>query len=454
MQKMKKATYLVIIVVIMFVTGISFYQMLKSSEIFPTVLGEDIENKDEGDKEEENENKKTETEDKKAETEDKEDEKKDNTDETDNEENDKQETKEVKNKSLKAVREAEDVEDIEDVEDANEVDEDINETEDESGDIQEKIQELNKKIQRVESRINVLSANNVDVTAFLPMLSEVKDLVSQLTDKISATPSEAESFIENVKKELKQLEKLVKMKLGDEDEIDDDENGNDAKEEIQELSKNINEIEGKLEAISGTGRDVTALKTLLNDVKDLLSQANEKLNTGDFTSAESLAEVADKKLETLEHLMEVAFGDDEEEDGNEASEYKNEAAQFISNLKAIGEMDNGIGQQVSAVAKAQNDSTAKIENSINDINNRSAFLKFLIGPKYGSIAEVKNAIIENQTRIKVLTDVMNQITDPAIKLVLQDQIKQFQEENIRLQTFINESENEDSLFGWLVKLFS
>jgi len=129
-------------------------------------------------------------------------------------------------------------------------------------------------------------------------------------------------------------------------------------------------------------------------------------------------------------------------------------ASFVHNLKEIGDMDSGIGKQVSVVAQAQNASSAKVENSIKDIKSRGGFAKFLIGPKYGSIADVQTAITENQTRIKVLSDLMAQVTDPVVKQVLQDQVKQFQQENTRLQAFIAENESGVSLFGWLMKMFS
>jgi len=149
-----------------------------------------------------------------------------------------------------------------------------------------------------------------------------------------------------------------------------------------------------------------------------------------------------------------------EPDGNNndtAKEYKNAVAQFVHELQNVDEQNgdnNNIGQQVSEVAKAQNDSQIKVENAINDVNERGKVAKFLIGPKYGSIAEIQTAIIENQARIKVLADLASQATDPVVKKVLQDQIKLLQKQDAKLQTFIAQSESGISLFGWLAKMFS
>lgn len=423
MQKIKRLPHLIIIIALLFVTGITFYHVFNTGSLFnsPAVLGDEDE-----DDEDEDENK-----------DDKDDEDNEDNDEDKDEnknDDDKDEVRRTSTSSQKSL----------------EANEDENENEDED-DAKEEIQDLNKDISKVESKINVLGANGVSVDSFRATLAEIKDLASQAGAKMATAPKEAESLIETADHKLERLEKLVKMTLGDEDENDDD---NDATEEIQDLAKDIAKIEVKLSAISERGVDVSALRTSLNNIKDLLSQAKEKVIAEDLAGAEALTEVADKKLETLEHAMELAFGDDDEEDGDEAKEYKNEVAQFVHNLKELGDIDEGIGQQVRVVAQAQNDSASKIENSINDINDRSGFVRFLIGPKYGSIAEVQTAITENQTRIKVLTDLMNQITDPAVKLVLQDQITILNQQNTNLQSFVTDSESGFSMFGWLARLFS
>jgi len=164
--------------------------------------------------------------------------------------------------------------------------------------------------------------------------------------------------------------------------------------------------------------------------------------------------LADKKLETMEHSIELAYGDDDEEDGDEADEYKSEVAKFVHSLKTIGEVEGGIGKQVSAVAQAQNDSESKVESSIKNVNDRNGFVKFLIGPKYGSINEIKTTVSENEKRIQVLNDLIKQVSDPAVKQVLQDQITILSQQNSNLKNFGENSQKGFSLFGWLIKMFS
>lgn len=441
MKKTKKFSSLVVIIGILFVSGLTFTNAFRSGNSklgVSTVFGDEDEGGGDSDSE------KDEVDSKDSESDEK--------DEIDKEDENDDEEKSTEIRRTRATTQRATLQNEENDDDEDEDQKEDGENEDgEGGDLQEEIQDLNKDIRKIESKISVLSANGIVVTAFTPVLAEVKSLAIQAQTAITAKSAEAEILIETADKKLERLSKLVKMTLGDEDENDDD---NDATEEIQDLAKKVVKIEVALNSASEGGVDVSAMRLSLNIIKDLLSQAKEKATAGDLAGAEALTEVADKKLETLKHAMELAFGDDDGEESDEADEYKNEVAQFVHNLKQIGEIEGGIGQQVNVVAQAQNASVAKVESSIDEINSRGGFVKFLVGPNYGSIAGIQTAIAENQARIKVLTDLAAQVTDPVVKQVLQDQIKNFQQENARLQTFVTESDSGVSLFGWLVKMFS
>ncbi|MFA4817523.1 MAG: hypothetical protein WC608_02215 [Parcubacteria group bacterium] len=445
MQKLKKNLPLVVIIGILFATGMVFANAFNSQKGLtrlgtPVAFGDDDDDKEDeaDDKEDEDDNDRDEDEN------DREDEdKNDNEDEND----DQDEQRTTRTGTQVRTQEADDDDD----EDENEIDEDENEDADE---LKEDISELNEDIQKVESRINVLASNGVSVDAFRNNLNEVKGLVAQAEAQAVSNPKGAEDILESAEHKLERVEKLVKMFLKDDDE--DEESVEEAIEEISELKRDIAKVETRLNLASSRGIDVSAYRTILNDVKEMLVQAEAKLSAGNYVEAESLAELADKKLDRIEDIFEDDDeDDDEDEDEDEvAREYKNEVAMFVHNLKTIGEIEGGIGQQVRVVAQGQNDSQAKVENSINDVNSRSGFAKFLIGPKYGSIAEIQTAITENQTRIKVLTDLTNQMTDPAVKMVLQDQITILNQQNANLQNFVEGSESGVSLFGWLMKMFS
>lgn len=439
MQKLKHNIHLVMIIAILFMTGLSFASFFRSQGNLlatPVSADDDEDNggNDENDREDDSDNDRDEDES------DREDEEKnDNDDEND----DQDERRTIRTGTQVRTQEADD-------EDENEVDEDENEDAD---DLKENVSELNQDIRKVELKISVLSANGFAVDSFNSSLAEVKGLAAQANAWSVSNPKGAEDILETAEHKLERLEKLVKMSLKDDDE--DEESTEEAIEEISELKRDITKIEAELNTASASGIDVTSYRTILNAVKELLSQAEEKLTAGNYIEAEALAELADKKLDRIDDVIEDLFEDDDDEDEDDtAEEYKNEVALFVHNLKELGEIEGGIGQQVRVVAQAQNDSEDEVENSIKDIDDRSDLVEFFIGPKYGSINEVKTAIVENQTRIKVLTDLANQMTDLAVKQVLQDQITMLTQQNANLQKFVAKNESKISIFGWLVRLFA
>lgn len=432
MQKLKHNLYLVMIIAILFVSGLSFAKVFNTQG---TLLGSPVSADEDEDREEEEDDQEDDSDNDRDE------------DGKDNEEEDEDENEQraTRTRTGAQVR----TQEVED-EDENEVDEEENEDVD---DLKEDISELNQDIQKVELKISVLAANGIAIDSFNNSLAEVRGLVAQANAWSISNPKGAEDVLKNAEHKLKRLEKIVKMSLKDDDE--DEESTEEAIEEIGELKRDIAKIEAELNTASASGIDVSGYRTILNDVKDLLSQAEEKLTAGNYVEAEALAELADKKLDRIDDAIEDLDEDDEDDDNEEvAKEYKNEVAQFVHNLKAIGEIEGGIGQQVRVVAQAQNDSESEVEDSIKDIDDRSDLVEFLIGPKYGSIAEIKTIIAENQTRVGVLTDLMNQLTDPAMKSVLQDQITILNQQNTNLQKLVAENESGFSLFGWLARLLS
>ncbi len=236
---------------------------------------------------------------------------------------------------------------------------------------------------------------------------------------------------------------------------------NNVQENTDDTTKKVSRIEAEIAPLEAS--DPKAFKAFISSLSEIKSLIAQSGVAKDPVQIKTLGDIINSKIETLNKMVEVALEDNKNnsnENGNEdvAKQYKNTVAQFVHTLKTVSESDTedakGIGEQVKEVAQAQNDSQAKVEESINKVENRSGLVKFLIGPKYGSIAEIQTAITENQSRIKVLTDLMNKANDPAVKLVLQDQINALNQQNAKLQIFATNSDSGFSLFGWLAKMFS
>lgn len=440
MQKLKRNANLVVIIAILFVTGLTFASAFRSQSnlLVPTVSADE----DEEDRDEEEDDREDDSDNDRDEDEDREDE-----DENDNEDEDKDGEEEDEDER-RIVQPRTSAQRLNVAQTGIQREDDEDEDEDENEDLEEineDIADLNKDINKAEARINILALSGMSVDAFRNSLNEVRGLLVQA----QSNPQGAESVLETAEHKLERLEKLVKMSLKDDDE--DEESVEEATEEIGELKRDIIKIEARLSMASTRGIDVSAYQTILNDAKIMLAQAQAKLSAGLFIEAEALAELAGKKLDRIDDIFE---DEDEDDEDDISKEYKNEVALFVHNLKELGEIEGGIGQQVNIVAQAQSDSQTKIDESIKEVEDRSGFTEFLIGPKYGSIAEIQTAIVENQTRIKVLSDLANQLTNPAVKQVLQDQVAILTQQNTNLQKFITESQDGFSMFGWLAKLFA
>ncbi len=291
------------------------------------------------------------------------------------------------------------------------------------------------------------------------------DESSQSNQKDKQTSSDAvktgESEVETAQIQSKSGEVDNSWKNKEPSEVDKQNGDGNTQENTADMTKEVSKIETRIAPLATSdSKSFEAFNSSLSEIKSLIVQLGA---TNDPVQIKALSDTVNGKIETLDKMVEVALENNNQngdENGNEdmAKQYKNTVAQFVHTLKTVSESDtqdaNGIGEQVKAVAQAQNDSQAKVEESISKVENRSGLVKFLIGPKYGSIAEIQAAVTENQSRIKVLTDLMNQATDPAVKLVLQDQIALLNQQNAKLQTFITSNDSGFSLFGWLVKKFS
>jgi ppGpp synthetase/RelA/SpoT-type nucleotidyltranferase/uncharacterized protein YoxC len=229
---------------------------------------------------------------------------------------------------------------------------------------------------------------------------------------------------------------------------------------VGELNSKIRKIEQQIKVLTASGNATEAFKNILDDVR-VKASSFESMMAADPQKAASLLEIAEQKLERLEKLLKMATEENnngnnfcDDSDNEVVRSYKNNVSYVVNNLKVVSELEGNIGQKALMNVQGLDDSQAKIENAINEINSRSRFAKFLIGPKYKDIKSLKIEIIANQAKMRTLTYATNQMIDPAAKFVLKKQINIFIRENDKLRAFVAERERGASFFGWLAKLFS
>jgi len=229
---------------------------------------------------------------------------------------------------------------------------------------------------------------------------------------------------------------------------------------VGELNAKIRKIELQINVLASSGVATKAFNNILSDVRIKASRF-ELMMAADPQKAASLLEIAVQKLERLEKLLKMTL--EENNNGNHSadqsedqaiSSYKMNVTWVANNLKIISELEENFGKKTLMDVQEQDDSQAKIEKAVNEINDRSGFVKVLVGPKYKAIKSLNAEIAANQARIRTLTDAVNQMIDPAVRFVLKKQIDLFTRENDKLRAFVVKKEQGASLLGWLVKLFA
>jgi len=84
------------------------------------------------------------------------------------------------------------------------------------------------------------------------------------------------------------------------------------------------------------------------------------------------------------------------------------------------------------------------------IMNRSAFARFFFGSDDEEVTNLSNQLVQNQSRVQELNRLMDEWNgDSQIQAMLKEQIKNIEQEQLRLQQFVDEESTHQGLFGFL-----
>jgi hypothetical protein len=139
---------------------------------------------------------------------------------------------------------------------------------------------------------------------------------------------------------------------------------------------------------------------------------------------------------------------------SEGERHQSAVAAFVRSLLSDADRDAGIGAEVRAVARSQNDSASTTAFMIAKIESRGSFATFFLGSDWGNLGTLRSELVKDAADIARLKTAMGSTTDSAVRADLQIQIDAMQAEQTNIQQFIDARENAFSLFGWATKLFS
>jgi len=138
-----------------------------------------------------------------------------------------------------------------------------------------------------------------------------------------------------------------------------------------------------------------------------------------------------------------------------ANEHRSAVANFVQSLLDVADRQalGGIGEQVREIAKQQNDSEEKVTSDLEKVKNKNQIRKFLFGTDFGATKEIKKEMQDATKRLNELKKIKGEVVNLEDKAILEEQIKNFQEEINNVLTEVKNEEGKFSLFGWAKKLF-
>lgn len=137
-----------------------------------------------------------------------------------------------------------------------------------------------------------------------------------------------------------------------------------------------------------------------------------------------------------------------------AQEHRSVVANFVQTLlKAADREKGGLGEQVRIIAQQQNQAEATTTEAITKVEKRNKIATFLFGSDYKNLGALRSEIVRTRNRIQQLTNFMTQAKNASSTSEIQSQIQIMEQEQSKIENFIQTQENKFSLFGWLAKLF-
>ncbi|MBM3257684.1 MAG: hypothetical protein FJZ05_00485 [Candidatus Nealsonbacteria bacterium] len=137
-----------------------------------------------------------------------------------------------------------------------------------------------------------------------------------------------------------------------------------------------------------------------------------------------------------------------------AEQHKSAVADFVQGLLQIADRQGGIGEQVRTIAQQQNQSASTTVQAMEQIQTRSRIKTFLMGTDYKNLGVLRSEFVQTRNRLEQLNKLMENVQNTAEETELQNQIQALEQEQTKIEDFIESQEGQFSLFGWLLKLFN
>ena len=115
--------------------------------------------------------------------------------------------------------------------------------------------------------------------------------------------------------------------------------------------------------------------------------------------------------------------------------------------------DPEVEEEVGEVAEEQEQVEEQAEEAIQNTSDRPAAVRFLIGPDYKNLGQLRSDVVHTRNNIRKLEKVLEKV-DEGDQSSIEAAILELEESALRLQTEIYTKLGDFSLFGWLFRWLS
>jgi len=135
-----------------------------------------------------------------------------------------------------------------------------------------------------------------------------------------------------------------------------------------------------------------------------------------------------------------------------AYENQKEIPQAVYCFLSMESLLPAVGILVSDVARQLNDSFQITTSAEENILSRSKITYFLVGGDFNSANKIELEINSNKERISVLRELnLRSNGSQEVQNIFEEQIKNIEDEQARLQEIVNSEKSSKGLFGWIWK---
>lgn len=137
------------------------------------------------------------------------------------------------------------------------------------------------------------------------------------------------------------------------------------------------------------------------------------------------------------------------------SDHRSVVSSFVQKLVTVADnQEKDTGDQIKAVAQAQDESKDTVSNIIDQVDNRSWLQTFFVGTDYKNLGQLRSELVKTRNQLNQLNTLLNKVTNTEDKTALQQQIQTLEQEQQKITNFIDTNESKFSLFGWVAKMFN